>query len=136
MLKVRSGNVTVEVGDELERAIRAAIDRAAPWLVPAVEAEIDDIVTEARDLWPIGSRTGQKAYKARRGIPHSRDLFEAYTVVDLDGAIRGVITNKADYWLFIKGAPAAEYIRKPFRTRAKRLAGELADELRRKMAGL
>lgn len=135
MLKVQSGNVRVEVSDELERVIRQAINNAIPWLIPAVEAEVEDIIKEAENLWPIGSRTGQKAYKARRGIPHSKDLFSSYTVVDLDGSIRGVITNDANYWLYIKGSPATEYIRKPLRTRARKLGEELANELRRKMAG-
>ena len=49
---VKSGNVTVEVSEEMTRKIRAAIDRAAPWLAPAVEGEVEDVVYEARQVWP------------------------------------------------------------------------------------
>jgi len=133
MIKVQSGKVRVEVTGNLEAAIRRAIDRSASWIVPAVEAETEDIIADARAQWPIGSQEGRKWH--RKGRPHSRDLFGSYIVVDLDGSIRGVITNEADYWLYIQGSPATEYIRKPLRKRAKRLAGELAEELRKRMAG-
>ena len=136
---VKSGNVTVEVSEEMTRKIRAAIDRAAPWLVPAVEAEVEDVVYEARQVWPVGDYSeradGRRGpHEKRAGRTHSRDLFETVTIIEIgQGAIRARITNKAAYWLFIKGGPATKEIRVPLRKRSAKLAEELAKILRDQM---
>ena len=136
---VKSGNVTVEVSEEMTRKIRSAIDRAAPWLVPAVESEVEDVVYEARIAWPVGDYSARAdgrrgKHEARAGRTHSRDLFETSIVVELgQGAIRGRITNSADYWLYIKNSPATSEIRVPLRKRAHKLAEELAKILRDQM---
>jgi hypothetical protein len=124
----------VEVSDEMTRKIRAAIDRAAPWLVPAVESEVVEVVDNARRNWIVGERSYKNGKLDMARFPHSRDLFETSTVIELgQGAIRGRITNKAAYWLFIKGSPATSEIRVPLRKRSAKLAEELAKILRDQM---
>lgn len=136
-IKARVGSVTVELSGDLERQIRAAIDRAAPMLVPRIEAETQRLADEAVRRWPVDEHPRRK-FSPR---PHSRDLFESGLYVDVNrGIIRGTISNRARYWVYItstqvglalgtgeaKKSAIVELLRKPLKLTAARLAPEFA----------
>lgn len=136
-LKYRSGGVTVEIDDIGEELTRRAIERVAPGLQQRIRDAVEGVRRNAESEWPVG-RTDLR-YLARhpekRGRPHSRDQFESEVAIERTGfssyEITGRITNRAEYWRFIRpnklrgGSALVVYIRKPLERERDRIRDEL-----------
>lgn len=95
-IKVGTGRVSVEIGPELERAIRGILTGAESGLEGEIEALIDKVRDDARAIWytQVDERTGR-----------SRESIEAELRVS-PSAITGVVfsTRKATYMIRRPGA--------------------------------
>lgn len=123
-LVYRSGGVAVAYSDVLDRVARAAIERAAPGVLQAMERELGEVHEAARRDWPV--RTGR-----------SRDGLVLDSALDpTTGRLRVSIRNDVPYAIYIKpkklyGATTAweRYVRKPGRVKVRELARELGPVL-------
>lgn len=90
-IKVGTGRVSVEIGPELDRAIRGILTGAESGLEGEIEALIDKVRDDARAVWydQVDERTGR-----------SRESIEAELRVS-PSAITGVVfaTQKATYMI-------------------------------------
>lgn len=95
-IKVGTGRVSVEIGPELDRAIRSILTGAESGLEGEIEALVDKVRDDARAVWydQVDERTGR-----------SRESIEAELRVS-PSAITGVVfaTQKATYMIRRPGA--------------------------------
>lgn len=95
-IKVGTGRVSVEIGPELDRAIRSILNGATTGLEVEVERIVDKVRDDARAVWydQVDERTGR-----------SRESIEAELRVS-PTAITGVVfaTQKATYMIRRPGA--------------------------------
>jgi len=126
----------------LQQRLAEILREALPSVVPRLEREAEAIKTEAVKAWPVQDRTkGRASQRARKGEPHSRDLFNVETVVG-PTYVEIRLVNAAPYIYYIKSGQNGlgfkhawtQLIRTPARKRAKVLAEELRDDVT-KLAG-
>lgn len=136
------GKVALEFSGELTRAVEEVIRNYAPNVVSAVEREMEQLTEQAEAQWPRGDDKDAPRARNKQQPYHSQDRFITGIRYVGDGAIEGYIDNDAinvrgqRYWFYIKSggiSPLQNYVRKPLRGIAQKLAEELGDELRAMM---
>lgn len=116
------GGVTVELDDTLERFVLAAVDAALPGVRTRLEAEVANLLEEAREEWPV--RTGV----SRDGLKTVTEIGPSY--------VRVLLVNDVDYAKFVRpskwyGATTAweRLCKKPMKDLGKRMVIELGPEV-------
>jgi hypothetical protein len=87
VIVVRSGPVTVALGGEAEALARAAAERLYPAILGRIELEVDAIVADARDAWPIKTGTSRAGLARETRIDPSAETISVHLVNDVPYAI-------------------------------------------------
>lgn len=148
-VRIGSGSCAVYLDDAQAAAFNRVLRNLAPAVVSRLEAAASELLTEARDGWPVSPdsgpprtrKDGQPDRRAERrktkNKEHSRDLFETGIEYDGDRTIGVYVKNSANYVYMIKTwqgklygqSPWVELIRKPANKLKRKLAKELQSEL-------
>jgi hypothetical protein len=123
-LRIKGDGVSVEYSDTLERIARAALEKAAPGVVDALEARVEKLRVAAYKRWPV--KTGR-----------SREALELRTTLDpTTGRVTVGIVNWVRYAIYVRptslyGATTAweAFVRKPVREAAKEVTKELGEAI-------
>lgn len=122
LIRYREGNVTVTVGDELQRWVDELIRSTAHEVLGAIELEVDRVYRAAVSDWPV--KTG----RSRAG------LRTALTLDRTQARVEGSVLALVPYSVYIKprklrGRTTAwqEYVRGPMTAARKRLVAQLGD---------
>ena len=125
----RSGDVEVEMSDELERMFRSGPLACHQAIVDRLDSEADRLLAGARAAWPVGPE--------RRGHTDSRVLLAGGLRVEGE-TISVFLSNSAPYARYIKArnlggrSPVVELLRRPMARLGRQLiGGDLADLIAR-----
>jgi hypothetical protein len=135
VITFRAGDATVKMSDDLRRMVDHVARGVAPAAVAVLEAQVEDVASEARADWPVGN---ERTAVAERGRAHSRDLVVDGVEVTSDG-IRAFVGNGAEYARYIKSSknglrgksPWQELIRKPMLAAVVEVVDQLGPEIKR-----
>lgn len=137
-IRVKSGDTTAEISNELANSIERALKELAPESLQVIENAIDQIYEEARKEWPV-------RYHKKRSKDSKGKLERGITLDVSDGSIYGYIRNSAEYAWAIKvgkntrinlplGARVSnELLWKPLRKQADPIAKAVADEIEKQL---
>lgn len=94
-IRVKSGNTTAEVSNELANSIERTLKELAPDSLQVIENAIDNIYQKARNDWPV------RYHKSRS--KHSKEKLQRGITLDIsNGTVSGFIRNDAEYAWAIK----------------------------------
>lgn len=149
----KSGRTTVSMSDDLERMIRRTLDKAAPTLIPVLEATTSTIEAKAEDVWPVRSGKSKAGLESETRITSdsvSGVLLdkEGYTYkIKFPNRVSHTAQEEAETWArhrrHLTDAPSADLqgkpawntlIRDPVRKAAKDVAQECGAEIKQLMA--
>jgi hypothetical protein len=103
------GAASIELSGALAAQIEATIRRIAPTVYDRVDAEIEEIRSNAEARWPRGDDKSNPRGRNKGQPYHSADSFRSGVRIVTDG-IEGFISNFAvnvrgkPYWFYIKTA--------------------------------
>lgn len=115
-IKYVAGDISIEMDDKIERMVGSALEDKSP-LIEGLQAELDRINADIIAEWPVDSGESFDAFRLFIGVG--------------DGVITARVTNRADYFYFVKGKGHngrqswREVITKPMRRRLKELVRSL-----------
>jgi hypothetical protein len=92
--RVRDGNVTATVSDDLERLIRLSVENVLPGVLAEMEREVAPVLAAARAAWPV--ETG----KSRDGLVQVTTLDTGKSEVSVG------IRDDVPYAIFVKPSKA------------------------------
>jgi hypothetical protein len=120
----RSGKIVATLDKDIGAELAALVDRASPGVREALTTAARQVVSDARERWPVSRREDRV---------HSRDLFEVSEQFSAT-QFRAVVSNSAPYAYFIRsmknglggGSPWQILARRPALALAPRLALQIS----------